>query len=118
MSTVTSLSQIKIELDGIGHTLSDRELMVPKYQRSYAWEEKHVSALYSDIATAIANREVEYFLGSIVVTHNMTGRPEVVDGQQRLATITILISAIRDYLYSNNDENTADDIERRYLATR
>jgi hypothetical protein len=61
-----SLEEMEIKLDGIGHVLSDNYLSVPKYQRSYAWEEKHITDLYKDIATAINERENEYFLGSIV----------------------------------------------------
>src|SRR5262249_33445696 len=60
----------------------------------------------------------DYFLGSIVVTKNEQGSPEVVDGQQRLATATILIAAIRDYFHKQGDEQAAGDIERMYLLSR
>ena len=115
---MSSLSQIKIELDGIGHTLSDREVVVPKYQRSYAWEEKHIRELFGDLADAIAENESEYFLGSIVLTHTSAARMEVVDGQQRLATITVFLAAVRDYFFESDDINRAEDIEHKYLMKR
>ncbi|WP_434289846.1 DUF262 domain-containing protein [Celeribacter sp. SCSIO 80788] len=66
---------------------------IPRFQRPYSWEAEHISEFWSDV---IANFEDTYFIGSMVVYH--TGRNElaVVDGQQRLTTITIFLSAIRD----------------------
>ena len=97
---MAKLDHIRINLDGIGHALADRYLSVPAYQRSYAWEEKQITDLFADIANAIAKGKQEYFLGSIVVIDKENGQ-EVVDGQQRLATISILLSAIRDYFLQN-----------------
>jgi uncharacterized protein with ParB-like and HNH nuclease domain len=96
---MSGLKNISIELAGIGKALINKRLAVPIYQRSYAWEDKHVLDLFSDISEAISKNETEYFVGSIVTTKNETQRPEVVDGQQRLATTTILIAAIRDYFF-------------------
>ena len=100
---MSGLDQIDIKLEGIGHVVSDNSLSVPRYQRSYAWEERQVGELFQDIATAIGEKEKEYFLGSIVVMNEPPNRPEVVDGQQRLATTSILLCAIRDYFYKNGD---------------
>jgi hypothetical protein len=50
------------------------------------------------------------------MSHKNKDRPEVVDGQQRLATATILLAAIRDYFYKNNDEARAHNIEDEYLV--
>jgi uncharacterized protein with ParB-like and HNH nuclease domain len=111
------INHLTIELDGIGHTLTDRRLAVPIYQRSYAWEEKHVIDLYDDLLSALRNSEDEYFIGSVVISAG-TGRDEVVDGQQRLATIAILISAIRDHFASIEDEERAADIQNQYLSKR
>jgi hypothetical protein len=117
-NTQSPLAEIKIQLEGIGHALSDGKLFVPKNQRSYAWEEQHISDLFRDVATAITRNENEYFLGSIVVTQRPQGQLEVVDGQQRLATSSILIAAIRDYFSGRGDNPRAEQIEREYLMTR
>ena len=71
MSTVSSIA---IELEGIGRILLNRNLAVPIYQRSYAWEEEHVRDLLNDVATAMAEGAHEYFIGSIVTTKNQTAR--------------------------------------------
>jgi len=106
---------IRINLDGVGHLLQDTKLQVPTYQRSYAWTDKNVTQLFKDLGTAIAEAENEYFLGSIVLIGETTERPSVVDGQQRLATITILLAAIRDYFQSKGDVGRASKIESDYL---
>jgi uncharacterized protein with ParB-like and HNH nuclease domain len=111
------ITKLTIDLDGIGHTIADNKLSVPLYQRSYAWEETHVSDLYDDLFSSIRNSEDEYFIGSVVISSGKE-RDEVVDGQQRLATIAILLSAIRDYFYSIDDKQRADDIQNEYLSSR
>jgi hypothetical protein len=112
---MSKLEKIDIHLTGIGHALSETRLTVPPYQRSYAWEDKNVTDLLDDLEKAINDREQEYFLGSIVVTGSESGPVEVVDGQQRLATIMILISAIRDYFYNNENKEDAETIERDFI---
>jgi uncharacterized protein with ParB-like and HNH nuclease domain len=71
---------------------------VPHYQRDYTWNEDQWAELWNDITTAYeANRE--YFLGSFVLnTENLASQGvfEIVDGQQRLTTFTMLFAVIRD----------------------
>ena len=105
---------IRIQLEGIGHLLQDSRLAVPPYQRSYAWAEKNITQLFRDLSTALVEQEQEYFLGSIVLIDSPGDRPFVVDGQQRLATITILLAAIRDYFDEKGDQRS-QNIERDYL---
>ncbi len=78
----------------------DYAFTIPAYQRPYAWEETQVAELLTDLEEAMSPESRSdgfYFLGSIVLvkTH---GNPEsrVVDGQQRLTTLTILFGIIRD----------------------
>jgi len=67
------LDAIDIKPEAVAHALSDNNLAVPMNQRSYAWEEKNVVELLQDLANAIADREKEYFLGSIVVSAYASG---------------------------------------------
>ena len=69
---------------------------IPVYQRPYAWEEEQVRELLTDLEEAMGGGGV-YFLGSIVLIKS-PGPPQakVVDGQQRLTTLTILLSVLRD----------------------
>lgn len=115
---MSDLTKIDINLIGLGNALMNKKLSVPTYQRSYSWEEKQVNDLLLDISNAIDNDEPEYFIGSIVTTKNASQRPEVVDGQQRLATITIILTAIRDYFYQVSDNERADEINSTYLLTK
>src|SRR5271157_5101335 len=87
--------KISFEHIGIGNLLRSGRLRVPPNQRSYKWEEEHVTDLFQDLTKAIDGDD--YFLGTIVLTGAVNPIPEVTDGQQRLATTSILLSAIRDF---------------------
>lgn len=115
---MSGVKNIDIQLEGIGKALLSTRLAVPFYQRSYAWEDKHIIDLFSDMENAINKNENEYFIGSVVTTKNETPRPEVVDGQQRLATTTILISAIRDFFFNKGDVDRANTISSTYLLSK
>lgn len=114
---MASISQLKIELDGIGHILSDKRLCVPKYQRSYAWTDQNVEELLRDLSDAIRKGGGEYFLGSIVI-QGTDAHLEIVDGQQRLATTSIILGAFRDYLLEAKDTARAEQLEQKYLLSR
>lgn len=114
---MASISQLQIDLDGIGHILSDKHLGVPKYQRSYAWEKQNVEELLLDLSDAIRAKAGEYFLGSIVI-QGADANLEIVDGQQRLATTSIVIGAIRDFLFENGDSARAEQLEGKFLLSR
>jgi len=113
---VSQVQEISIQLDGISNVLKTRRFRVPAYQRSYAWETEHVEALLADISDAIKAKEKEYFLGSIVVTGPVERRYEVVDGQQRLTTVSLLISAIRDKFHDDKDFEAETSIRNDFLA--
>ena len=88
---------IGFEQAGIGSLLRHNLLRVPPNQRDYAWTDREVGQLFTDVARAV-NANTEYFLGTIVTIPRPNGVLEVVDGQQRLATSAILLSAIRLYM--------------------
>jgi hypothetical protein len=111
-------TRIEIEMQGLGRILLNRNVSVPVYQRSYAWEDEHVRDLLNDITEAISGSENEYFLGSIVTTNNKSLRAEVVDGQQRLATATILLAAIRDHFHISKDFERASTISSDLLSKK
>lgn len=113
---VKTADTIKFEHTGIGAVLNHNRLAVPLNQREYAWMGEHVEELFQDFAGAIGSKEATYFLGTIVVTSGEEG-PEVADGQQRLATTTILLASIRDYFLGTGSEKRAISIENDYLFT-
>ncbi|MEO0983479.1 MAG: DUF262 domain-containing HNH endonuclease family protein [Pseudomonadota bacterium] len=69
---------------------------MPPYQRSYSWGEKEARDLLNDLTDAASTGE-SHFIGAIVLVRTSPGGPlEIVDGQQRLTTITILLCVLRD----------------------
>lgn len=108
---MTSLRETEIRLSGIKEILMAGVLHVPPYQRSYAWREENVQELFYDITKAIDENRQEYFIGSIVIAQPQDGHPEIVDGQQRIATSIILIAAIRDIFKSLGQKGRADAID-------
>lgn len=75
---------------------SDFDYAIPSYQRPYAWTEVQAGELFSDLFDFfLKEKEDSYFLGSIVLIKE-EGNPnaEVIDGQQRLTTLTILLAAV------------------------
>ncbi len=109
--------EIGFEHKGIGNVLAHSRLRVPLNQREYSWEVEHVQDLLGDFANALATNRGSYFLGSIVLTKGQSDVPEVSDGQQRLATTSILLAAIRDYFFRANDTARAASIESDFLTT-
>jgi hypothetical protein len=73
---------------------------VPKYQRSYSWGKEEAGQLWDDLNGFLDSRSDktdEYFMGALVATESPAART-IVDGQQRLATLSILVSVLRDAL--------------------
>ena len=115
---MATIDKLEAKLDGIGHLLSDRYIVVPRYQRAYSWTKEQIDELLRDLADAIRQKHTEYFLGTIVLTRYEDSRHAVIDGQQRLATISILLCAIRNYFADTGDTERADELHRTYLARK
>ncbi|WP_120915066.1 GmrSD restriction endonuclease domain-containing protein [Helicobacter pylori] len=110
-------------LDFIGKS-QEKQFVIPIYQRVYSWEKEQCKQLWDDIIKTGGNDQIEgHFIGSIVFVHDgiyTTNHNEllIIDGQQRLTTITLLFIALRDYL---NDEDeflkkfSRQKIQNRYL---
>lgn len=110
-------SQISTFVYGIGHLISDRMLAIPDYQRSYSWTDDEVSELWHDLQRELGRESKEYFLGSVVTTSTSAPRQQIIDGQQRMATVTLLYSAMRDIFNGRSDER-ATDVEREFLGKK
>ncbi len=90
-------------------TNADSYYMIPDYQRPYSWGDEQVERLWDDLFSAMETKIDNYFLGSIILTGPREGRFEVVDGQQRLTTLTILFCVLRD-LYLKEDAKIRNTI--------
>jgi hypothetical protein len=66
--------------------------VVPLYQRNFAWREEEISLLLQDLYESFTKRpEQHYFIGTLVVLRRRDGRFEIIDGQQRLTTLSLLL---------------------------
>ncbi|PSO48633.1 MAG: DUF262 domain-containing protein [Cyanobacteria bacterium SW_9_44_58] len=103
-----------------------KQFQIPLFQRPYSWNKENWQALWEDLLS-IYKKEVEgsYFLGPIV-TESRHGTAEgispftVIDGQQRLTTLTLLLATLRDYIKKNkpNLQEIADEIHEESLINR
>ncbi|GAA8907255.1 DUF262 and DUF1524 domain-containing protein [Helicobacter pylori] len=93
------------------------QLVIPIYQRVYSWEKEQCKQLWDDIIKIGGNDKMDrHFIGSILyVIHDAKYSNNtllIIDGQQRLTTITLLLTALRDHL---SDEVKRKEIEDHYL---
>jgi len=101
---------------GIAKAINQERYRVPPNQREYSWNsEVQVRDLLQDINNAIKTPEKPYFLGTIVLTVADNGFLEIADGQQRMATTTMILAAIRDYYRDAGKSDTYKSIENDYL---
>ncbi|WP_071799092.1 DUF262 domain-containing protein [Natronohydrobacter thiooxidans] len=92
----------------IDELLKGNIFLIPRFQREYSWEPDHVSAFWSDV---IENMTEAYFIGAMVVYKIERSTLAVVDGQQRLTTITILLCAIREAFKGLDRLDLADGLQ-------
>lgn len=88
-----------------GELFVELQLRVPQWQRHYSWTKAEFSELWSDLDRLMNDDEGSHFLGSFVLQMlPFDGMPNsvktywLVDGQQRAATLTVLLCAIRDHI--------------------
>lgn len=99
----------------------NKKYIVPRFQREYSWENEEVEEFWNDIVyqIKIINNQIkneEYFVGCIVLVGE-DSKPEylIVDGQQRLTTLTILLKAIIDRLIELNDPTAASALYKNVI---
>jgi len=116
-----------MELHAYTRTISDlfsvkKKYIVPRFQRPYSWDKEKVSELWDDIVSNISINDNsfnhrEYFIGSLVlVGDDKSIEMQIVDGQQRLTTLTILLSALCQRFVEIDKKNIAESIYENYIA--
>ncbi|UYF75200.1 DUF262 domain-containing protein [Acinetobacter ursingii] len=102
---------------------SDKRFIIPVYQRNYSWQNKHCAQLLNDLKGLIKKPDAPHFFGSIVSSHMQGGKKEdflIIDGQQRLTTISILLIAIVDLLKHKKvipkDDRLIEKITKKHLV--
>jgi uncharacterized protein with ParB-like and HNH nuclease domain len=83
-------------MDNLGKSIKEifdarNKYIIPLYQRNYAWGKEQIEALIQDIYEAYEkDKNSNYYIGSLVVLRRHNGDYEVIDGQQRLTTLSLL----------------------------
>ena len=101
--------------------IPNTQFTIPVYQRDYNWQEKHCQTLFNDIKNLADNSDINsHFIGSIVFIHDgvyITGRTrlDIIDGQQRMTTLTLLFLALYYKLKENGNERKARQIYNQYI---
>lgn len=95
---------------------SDKRFVIPVYQRNYDWKQENCKQLYDDLVRIVRDDRKSHFFGSIVSVHNEGQFNEflIIDGQQRLTTVSLLMLAIHDAIEASvvtpTDSRLADKI--------
>lgn len=91
---------------------------VPVYQRDFAWTNEQVDTLWDDLTAATLDGRSEYFLGAVVLSPSSDDKArEIVDGQQRLALISMLFAAVADEWKCRGDDKRAMGVFRDFLGS-
>lgn len=112
--------KLHTEVQGIGELLAGYRLLVPIHQRAFAWTESEVSQLWEDLTRAQIEETEGYFVGPVVLSEPAapTNRHSVIDGQQRLATISLLFAAVATYLRRHSEQSRAQLLEEEFLGKK
>lgn len=85
-------------------SLFTESMIVPDYQRPFAWDKNQIDDFFSDLIK-FHNRDDpnsdDFYLFGQIIIHKDNGTRNIVDGQQRMTTSTIFLCVLRDYAYEN-----------------
>lgn len=90
----------------------NKRYIIPPYQRPYSWQLENVEQLLEDITQSHEAKEDEYFIGSMICINNGSNTYEVVDGQQRLTTLSLILLQIKNAV---QHQGVCDDLQKRIL---
>lgn len=91
------------------------EYIIPIYQRNYAWGDNEISSLLQDIKNACEKtkeQDKNYYIGSLIVYRRENGGFEVIDGQQRLTTLTLIMHHLGKLSFRNVSFEHRDESEQ------
>ncbi len=73
---------------------ADYRFAIPAFQRSYSWHNVQMKQLIEDVMDACAVHDGPYFLGSLILVRDEHGMHQVIDGQQRLVSLSIIFAVL------------------------
>jgi hypothetical protein len=103
---------------------SGNQFLIPYFQRGYSWRKQNWQRVWSDLLDLVSDdTQRKHFLGPLVCTLEKAPYGDIpiyllIDGQQRITTLTLLIAALRDLAITKSDQKLADKIHETYLVHR
>ena len=101
---------------------ASKRFVIPVYQRNYDWKMEHCKQLYDDLVKVVRQNRKSHFFGSIVSVQSESGTMEeflIIDGQQRLTTVSLLLLAVYHLLQKgkavSQDRQLPEKILKKYL---
>ena len=95
---------------------SDKRFVIPVYQRNYDWKTENCKQLYDDLVKIIKGHRKSHFFGSLVSVYNPEGHNEeflIIDGQQRLTTVSLLFLAMYNLIDKGVVEPEVTNLKQR-----
>ena len=97
---------------------NSKSYIIPRFQRDYSWEQENLEELWEDIEQMLDSR-IQHFMGYLVFQSNDGKSFQIIDGQQRLTTISLLIAAALSHFQTMIDkDDDADNNQQRLDAYR
>ncbi len=101
---------------------SRKRFIIPVYQRNYDWKKEQCKTLFNDLVSVIKLNKKSHFFGSIVSSCKSTDEILIIDGQQRVTTVSILmiaiINALKKNIITSQNESLKEEIEQTYIIDR
>ena len=97
------------------------KFIIPVYQRDYSWKKSNCEKLWQDLLELPKNKRESHFFGSIVEVNSrigLTNENLIIDGQQRLTTVSLLIIAIVNYLKNQKLKNSQVEEYEEFLINK
>ncbi len=91
----------------------NKKYIVPSYQRPYSWDKSNTEQLIEDIYNSFCQENEEYFIGTLICIHKGEYTYEIVDGQQRLTTLSLIFAKMKDLI--SNNKRAKENLQKRVL---
>jgi len=100
----------------------NKHFVIPVYQRNYDWSTKQCAQLFDDLISVVNKKQSKHFFGSVVYKPETSSELTIIDGQQRITTVTLLLLAIHNLGKAGkveiNNAHLVDEIFETYLVNK
>ena len=101
---------------------SRKRFIIPVYQRNYDWKQENCKQLFDDLVQVIRENKQSHFFGSIVSYAHLRDEVVLIDGQQRITTVSLILIAMIDVMkqgiMASEDSNLVDILQDTYIIDK